>query len=896
MSLSPGTRIGIYEVTAKIGEGGMGEVYQARDTTLDRDVALKVLPEAFTADPDRLARFRREAKVLASLNHPNIGAIYGLESSGGIQALVLELIDGPTLADRIAEGPIPVDDVLAIAKQIAGALEAAHEQGIIHRDLKPANVKVRPDGTVKVLDFGLAKAVTPVASGVSAAELPTMSMSAPTQMGMVLGTPPYMSPEQAKGMPVDKRADVWAFGCVVYEMLTGTRAFPGDDVSEILASILARDPDTSSLSPDVPRALRRLLRRCLEKDQKRRLRDLGDAMVDLEEAPDEPSIQVDTATPAAVRAWGWRSALVAVAALVLGAAIAAVAFLGVSPEESRAVVRFAVTPGLGEALDINAQDTDLAVSPDGTKIVYVGAVGGQRTLFIRSFDRIEATPLADLGTNPNTPFFSPDGEWVGFFDRAVSLKKAPTNGDRPVTIADMPGQGRARGASWGPDDTIIFATAGGGNGLWRVSANGGEPETVTTPDPERGESHLWPSILPDGTAVLFTITTGEIEDAQIAVLSLETGEQQVLVDGGSNPHYAPTGHLVYGADGVLQAIAFDPDDLTVTGDAIPVVQDVNTKGTGAVNFSVSQTGALVFIPGGPTSELMLAWVNRSGQMEPLREASGLNGWPRLSPDGRQVAMIMTGQGSSGGDVWLRDLSRALDSRLTVTGPNLYPVWTQDGTRVTFASLRDGRYRVFWKPVDASNTEELLLEGEGSFFPASWSVGDESLIYYMSPGLVDRDLGVMSGDGSTTPFLATEFNERAPRLSPDGRWVAYVSNQSGDDQVYVRTFPDSGQVIQVSTQGGTEPVWSRDGRELFYRNGGEMLVVDVESGGDEFGTPRLLFEGTYESDPNGIGAANYDVSLDGQQFLMVSRDSRAERLSLVVVENWSEELKERVPVP
>ena len=353
---------------------------------------------------------------------------------------------------------------------------------------------------------------------------------------------------------------------------------------------------------------------------------------------------------------------------------------------------------------------------------------------------------------------------------------------------------------------------------------------------------------------------------------------------------------MYGADGVLQAIAFDPDDLTVTGDAIPVVQDVNTKGTGAVNFSVSQTGALVFIPGGPTSELMLAWVNRSGQMEPLREALGLNGWPRLSPDGRQVAMIMTGQGSSGGDVWLRDLSRALDSRLTVTGPNLYPVWTQDGTRVTFASLRDGRYRVFWKPVDASNTEELLLEGEGSFFPASWSVGDESLIYYMSPGLVDRDLGVMSGDGSTTPFLATEFNERAPRLSPDGRWVAYVSNQSGDDQVYVRTFPDSDQMIQVSTQGGTEPVWSRDGLELFYRNGGEMLVVDVEPGGDEFGTPRLLFEGTYESDPNGIGAANYDVSLDGQQLLMVSRDSRAERLSLVVVENWSEELKERVPVP
>ena len=809
-----------------------------------------------------MARFRREAKVLASLNHPNIGAIYGLESSGDIQALVLELIEGPTLADRIAEGPIPVDDALAIAKQIAEALEAAHEQGIIHRDLKPANVKVRPDGTVKVLDFGLAKAVTPEASGVSAAESPTMSLSAATQKGMVLGTAPYMSPEQAKGMPVDKRADVWAFGCVVYEMLTGTRAFPGDDVSEILASILARDPDTSSLSPDVPRALRRLLRRCLEKDQKRRLRDLGDAMVDLEEAPDEPSIQVDTATPAAVRAWGWRSALVAVAALVLGAAIAAVAFLGVSPEESRAVVRFAVTPGVGESLVVNPFDTDMAISPDGTKIVYVGTVGGQRTLFIRSFDRIEPSPLAELGANPRTPFFSPDGEWVAFFDRAVFLRKVPAEGGTPVTIADMPGEGTARGASWGPDDTIIFATSGVGNGLWRVSANGGEPEALTVPDPERGESHVWPSILPDGSAVLFTTTTGEIEDAQIAVLSLETGEQQVLVEGGSTPRYAPTGHLVYGADGVLQAITFDPDDLTVTGDAIPVVQDVNTKGTGAVNFSVSQTGTLVFIPGGPTSELTLAWVNRSGQMEPLREAPGLNGMPRLSPDGRQVAMIMTGQGSAGGDVWVRDLDRDLDSRLTVTGPNLYPIWTQDGTRVTFVSFRNGRYGVLWQSVDSSNTAELLLEGEGSFFPGSWSMGDESLVYYMSPGLIDRDLGVMSADGNFQAFLATDFNERAPRLSPDGRWVAYVSNQSGEDQVYVRTFPDSGQMLQVSTQGGTEPVWSRDGLELFYRNDGEMLVVDVEPGADEFGTPRLLFKGAYESDPFGAGNANYDISPDG----------------------------------
>ena len=896
MSLEAGTRVGIYEVTGKLGEGGMGEVFRAHDTTLDRDVALKVLSDVFVADPDRLARFQREAKVLASLNHPNIGGIYGLETTGETQALVLELIEGPTLADRIAEGPIPLDDALAIAKQVADALEVAHDRGIVHRDLKPANVKVRPDGMVKVLDFGLAKAVTPETSGTSGTESPTMAISGATQMGMVVGTAAYMSPEQAKGQPVDKRTDVWAFGAVLYEMLTGTRAFPGNDVSEILASILAREPDTSSLSSNVPSTVRRLLRRCLEKDQKRRLRDLGDAIADLEDASDEPSIPVDTVTPAVASAGGWRTATVAVAGLVLGAAIAAVAFLGGSSTENQPVVRFPVTPGVGAALAINPFDSDMAISPDGTKVVYVGTIGGERTLFVRSFDRIEPLTLEGLGASPRTPFFSPDGEWVGFFDRSVLLRKVPATGGTPVTIADMPG-GSVRGASWGPDDTIIFATFGVGSPLWRVSANGGDPEVLTETDRERGENHLWPSILPDGSAVLFTITAGEIEDAKIAVLSLETGEQRVLVEGGSNPHYAPTGHLVYGTDGALQAIAFDSRDLTVTGDAIPMVQDVNMKGTGAVNFSISQTGALVFIPGGPTFELTLAWVNRSGQMEPLRQALGLNGMPRLSPDGRQVAMIMTGQGSSGGDVWVRDLDRDLDSRLTVTGPNLYPIWTQDGTRVTFASSRGGRYRVFWQPVDTSGTADLLLEGEGHFYPSSWSVGDESLVYYMSPGLIDRDLGVMSKDGNPQAFLATEFNERAPRLSPDGRWVAYVSDQSGEDQVYVRTFPDSEQMLQVSTQGGTEPVWSRDGRELFYRNGDEMLVLDVQRGAEfEFGSPTLLFNGPYEPDPFGAGNANYDISLDGQRFLMVSRDNRAERSSLVVVQNWTDELRERVSVP
>ena len=897
MALASGTRVGIYEVTGKIGEGGMGEVYQARDTTLDRNVALKVLPEAFTADPERLARFQREAKVLASLNHQNIGGIYGLESTDDVQALVLELIDGPTLADRIANGAIPLDEALGIAKQIAEALEAAHEQGIIHRDLKPANIKLRSDGTVKVLDFGLAKAVKPTVEA-DASDAPTLTTSA-TQQGMVLGTAAYMSPEQAKGLPVDKRTDVWAFGCVFYEMLTGTRAFPGADVSEILASILAREPDTSALSTDVPKALRRLLRRCLEKDQKRRLRDLGDAIADLEELPDDAPIQAEPVVPGGAGPWGWRGAVVAVVASLLGAAVAltGTTFLGEGPEDDRQVVRFAVTPRLGEYLDINAQDTDVAVSPDGTNIVYAGSIEGQRTLLVRSFDQIDPTTLDELGSNPNTPFFSPNGEWVGFFDRAVSLRKVPTDGGPPVTVADMPGQGRARGASWAPDDTIIFATAGAGNGLWRVSANGGEPDALTTPDPQQGESHVWPSVLPDGSAVLFTITSAERQDSQVAVLSLETGEQQVLIEGGSNPHYASTGHLVYGANGSLNAMAFDAGSLTVSGDAIPVLQDVNMKGSGAVNFSVSVTGALVFVPGGPTSELTLAWVDRVGAMEPLRAALGLNGWPRLSPDGNQVAMIMTGPGSSGGDVWIRNLERDLDSRLTATGPNLFPIWTQSGERVTFAGFRDGRYQVYWTAVDAGIAEELLLGGDGSFFPASWSGGDESLVYYMSPGLVDRNLGVMAADGSTTPFLETEFNERAPRLSPNGQWVAYVSNQSGDDQVYVRSFPDAAQMLQVSTQGGSEPVWSPDGTELFYRNGDEMLTVEVAGATEaEFGIPNLLFEGTYEADPNGIGVANYDVSRNGQGFLMVSRDSRAERLSLVVVENWFEELKERVPVP
>ncbi len=887
MSLTAGTRLGPYEVTAQIGQGGMGEVYRARDTKLDRHVALKVLPDLFADDPERLARFQREAKVLASLNHPNIAQIYGLEESGATRALVLELVEGPTLAERIAQGAIPVDEALPIAKQIADALEAAHEAGVIHRDLKPANVKVKPDGMVKVLDFGLAKALEPEESG-DPSQSPTMT-AADTKMGVIMGTEAYMSPEQAKGRSVDKRADIWAFGVVLYEMLSGRQAFPGQTVSDVLASVLAREPGLAALPTNTPPTVRRLLARCLEKDPRRRLRDIGEARVELEPSPAVlPAATTEAGpTPQPV---GWRRTVAGnLAFFIVGATVAAIAAWNLRPEAPLPLVRFAVTPQ-PEVLEITASDTDVVMSPDGTRIVYTGrAEGGQRELFVRSREQLEARPLRGLGT-PRTPFISPDNDWVGYFD-GPALKRVSIQGGPAVTICDLPG-GIPRGASWGSMDTIFFATSIVTSGLWRVAASGGEPEQLTTPDPEKGEvDHQWPEVLPGGQDVLFTITTTPVQNSQIAVLSLETGEQKVLVQGGSNPHYSPTGHLVYGVEGTLRAVRFDLDRLETIGNPVPVLEDVNTKSSGAANFSFSKSGWLVYASSDAASIGTLGWVDRDGQMTPLMEAEGLYGSPSLSPDGTRVALSITG--GSGIDIRVVELERGASTRLTADGTNLYPSWTPDGTKVTFASNRSGVYDLYWKPWDGSSEAEVLVTSPDTSITGAWSPDGQSFVYYEVR--VERDIWTLALGGDSSPLLATEFNERAPRVSPDGDWLAYVSNQSGQDQVHVQPFPEGSAVIQISTEGGTEPVWSRDGRELFYRNGNQMMVVDVETDPEfRVGRPRELFEEPYETDPNAQGIPNYDVSLDGEQFLMVRRGS-SRAAGLIVIQNWFEDLNARVPV-
>ena len=687
MPLELGTTLGPYQVTAKIGEGGMGEVYQARDTKLDRDVALKVLPEAFTSDPYRLARFEREAKVLASLNHPNIGSIYGLEEAEGVKALVLELVEGPTLADRIARGPIPLDEALPIAKQIAEALEAAHEQGVIHRDLKPANVKVREDGTVKVLDFGLAKAFQPNATDASVSASPTISRTAAaTQMGMVIGTAAYMSPEQAKGKVIDKRADIWAFGCVLFEMLTGTRVFVAGDVSDTLAYVLTKEIDWTTLPAETPPALGHLLRRCLERDPKRRLRDIGDAWLELEDPLVLPTSEATRRPPLVPRPRVWQRPVPALAiALLLAGVAGLVGVWSVVRPPAGSLARFVInTPPDGPLTTANPSP-EVAISPDGARIVYLSGSGVNNTwqLYVRSVEQLDATLLRGTEGGGYAPFFSPDGASVGFRD-GTTLKQVSVLGGPALTIADV--GGGVRGASWGRDDSIVFAT-GNSNGLLRIPSVGGEPEVLTTVDPEQGETaHRWPEVLPNGKGVLFTAWSGTDEGSRIAVVSTETGQVTYLLTGGSNPHYSPTGHLVYAVGGTLRAVGFDAERLELTSDnPVPVVENVTTKPSGAASFSVADNGSLVYVLGGGGAagpQRSLVWVDREGGETPLD--SPLRGYrrPRVSPDGTRVAVDVFIGGN--GDIWIHDLRRGTEAILT-TDPAVddAPLWTPEGDRVVF---------------------------------------------------------------------------------------------------------------------------------------------------------------------------------------------------------------------
>ena len=896
----------------------MGEVFRARDTKLNRDVAIKILPEAFAHDTDRLARFQREAKTLASLNHPNIAAIYGLEESGGLTALVMELVEGDDLSQRIARGAIAIDEALPIAKQIAEALEAAHEQGIVHRDLKPANLKVRPDGTVKVLDFGLAKAMeAPAAMSPSVSRAPTITSPAMmTGAGMILGTAAYMSPEQARGKPVDKRADIWAFGCVLYEMLTGKRAFPGEDVADTLANVLKREPDWEALPSDVPPSVRTLLHRCLIKDRRNRIADIAVALFVLDH---HASLAVPrgtaVATPSRRPLWQ-RIVIPTAAALLTSAVVGSGVWFATRPAEPTQprVSRLTITPTLATALTISNNQRDLAITPDGSRVVYVGNGGTQ--LFVRALDVLE--PVVAFTGVPRGPFVSADGRWIGFTDGTTVLKKVAVAGGPAVTLATV--DGVPRGATWGADDAIIFATGNRVTGLQRVPAAGGPTTVLTQADRAQGEAdHMWPELLPGGRAVVFTITAvaGGLDVAQLAVLDLQTGMRTILVRGGTNAHYVPGGvsspigvereggHLVYAAAGTLRAIAFDLATLQTRGAPVPVVPDVMTNLNGGVYAVMANDGTLAYVSQkgtpGAGAQRRLVWVDRQGRETQVQVPMRAYAFPRLSPDGRSIAVFANDQEN---DIWLSDLVRPALTRLTFDpGAETYPLWTSDGGRVVFTSEREGVRNLFWQAANGSGAVERLTESPNQQTPTAVSPDGRRLIFTELSPKTAYDVMQVELDETrrVTPLVQSSFVERNGVVSPDGRWLAYESNQSGPFEIYVRPFPDvNGGQWLVSTLGGTRPLWAPSGEELFYASPtGALMRVGVErSPSWTVTTPETVIKEGYSTISDVEIGRSYDISRDGQRFLMIkeggSTDQAIAPTSLIVVQNWLHELKRLVP--
>jgi Tol biopolymer transport system component len=888
----------------------MGEVYRARDTKLNRDVALKVIPDTFALDLDRLARFKREAQVLASLNHPNIAAIYGFEDSGETHALVLELVEGETLADRIAHGAIPLDEALPIARQICEALEAAHEQGIIHRDLKPANIKVTPDGVVKVLDFGLAKLEEPAGSqpavgGAHLSEVPTITSPAMmTGVGVILGTAAYMAPEQAKGREADTRSDIWAFGCVLYEMLTGKGPFAGDDVSDTLANVLKREPDWSALPATVPVSIRALLHRCLEKDRRKRVADVSTALFVIDEqASLSGSVAASAAPPPRGPLWRRVAALTA-GALVVAAVGGAAVWFATRPSPPR-VSRLLIAPSGAAALTIDGLDRDLAITPDGSRVVYVGNRGTQ--LFVRALDALE--PVAVFTGAPHGPFVSPDGQWIGFVDGIATLKKVALTGGPAVTLATLDGNAR-RGATWAPDDTIIVATNNASIGLLRVAATGRPPTVLTRPDRVQGElNHAWPELLPGGRAVLFTITavTGGLDAAQVAVLDLQTGTRKVLVRGGSHARYAPSGHLVYAAAGTLRAVAFDLATLETRGTPVLVVTDVvTTLNNGGVDAVVASDGTLAYVLGGAIgadggAPRTLVWVDRQGRETPIPAPPRAYLYPRLSLDARRVAVSAADREA---DIWIWDLSRTTLTRATFH-PRLdtYPVWTPNGRRLIFGSERAGARNLYWQAADGTGAVERLTESPNQQNPAAVAPDGRRLIFTETAPKTAEDVMQVELDGThrVTALVQSPFAERNGIVSPDGRWLAYEANESGRFEISVRPFPEvnSGH-WQVSTAGGTRPLWAPGGQELFYASPtGALMRVGVERASSWAATtPTLLVKEGYFTIPGGTSGRTYDIASDGQRFLMIKEaggtDQTAAPPQIIVVQHWTEELKRLVP--
>jgi len=891
--LTAGDRLGPYEVVSLLGTGGMGEVYRARDTKLGRDVAIKVLLESVASDPERLARFHREAHVLASLSHPNIAAIYGFEDSSpstgsgqAAHALVMELVEGPTLADRIARGPIPLNEALPIAGQIAEALKAAHDQGIIHRDLKPANIKVAA-GVVKVLDFGLAKVGVSATPSTAISNSPTMLTGA-TRAGVVVGTAAYMSPEQACGEPVDRRSDIWAFGCVLFEMLTGRPAFPGATVSEIIVAVLTAQPDLPALPPALPASVRELVVRCLEKDRSKRVGDIAVAQFVL----GAPTPSSDSAGQGQSRRSRQRVGLAALGAFVAGAAAATTAAWQMSRPAPLPVTRTSITATGSDTLSISGSSPDVAISADGSTVVFVGSGG---VLFVRTLDALDPVAIP-VGGAVHNPFLSPDGRWIGF-EVEAALKKIPITGGSPFTITRI--SGALRGAWWAPDHTIIYTT--GGN-IVRVADSGGTPEPLVRPDSAAGEVGVyWPMLIPGTDELLFTALTNRSDADAIHVSSrnLKTGAQKVVLRGASHARYVASGQLVYVASGQLFAAPFDARNGELRGAPQAIVHRLVTTQLGGGNYAAADNGTLVYVdsPGGTTSgRRSLVWVDRAGREEPTEIPARAYSQVRLSPDGTRAALY---SGDEDRDIWIWDFAKKALNRLTFDpGADMYPVWTPDGRSIIVGSQRDGGVFNLWRyPADGSGVPRRLTSRPRTNGPHSMTSDGKTVVFEEVWPQRGRDLMRLSLDsGEITPVLQTPFEEVCAQVSPNDRWLAYETDATGRREVHVRPFPNAEDGHwQVSLSGGRQPSWTRGGRELVYSTSdGAIMSVDVDPDAPSWSAsaPKKLFQGRYVIGDIGT-FSSYGVSADGQRFLMikdVAPDSIQAVPNVVVVQHWNSELK------
>ncbi|TDI37995.1 MAG: serine/threonine-protein kinase [Acidobacteria bacterium] len=830
MSLESGTKLASYEILGLLGAGGMGEVYRAKDTKLGRDVAIKVLPEAFAQDEERLARFEREARILAALNHPGIATLYGLEESAGTSYLVMELVEGETLRERFDRGPIPWDEAMALFQQIAEALDAAHEKNIVHRDLKPANAKITPEEQIKVLDFGLAKDYEPGGKDIGLSDSPTLAKD-DTRDGTILGTPAYMSPEQARGKGVDKRTDIWAFGCCLFEALSGTSPFARDTLSDTLSAVLRDEPEWDALPKTLPAHIEPLLRHCLVKDPKHRLRDIGDALTAM-----KGSFPAGRAEPPRKPTW----APVALGLGLLAMAYALYNSFVPSTSTPAHVRRLVITLPPEQTLASGSSDV-IVFSPDGSRLVYVAKVNGKSRLYLRELDAFEAQPIANT-EGAAAPFFSPDGEMIGFFVDD-EIRRAKLSGDVATLINSLTRLTNVEPqAVWGSNGEIIFATTRF-DGLYRVDAAGGEPEILSTIRIEQGErSHRRPFLLPNGK-LLFSVETSD--GFRTAVLSRATGEHRLVAGVGAtgpDTRYVGSGHLVYGQSGALFAVPFDIDELEGSGSPVPVTPDVRNSLISDFAHFASGGANLAYLTG--AEEARVVRVDRDGHSTPIFAQTGDYRYPNLSPNGQRLALTI--RGNFGLDVWVYELGRGTRSRLTTDGRSLFPTWYPDGERVTF-STGEG---LFITGADGSGEIERL-DVQGRALGPRWSPDGQTLAFFTDPRSRTGVNIKLFRDESLAPFAAGEFHESSPQFSPNGRWLAYISDESGRHEVYAQAYPGPGEKYTLSNEGGREPVWSRDGREIFYRDGDRFMVVPLQLEPTfSPGTPRMLFEAPYVSNPGG----------------------------------------------